>query len=119
MNSDQLKDLIVGALDDAKGLEIVSLDVTDLTDVTDYMVIVTGTSNRHVRSLTGHVVDVCREQGERPLGLEGEDTGDWVLLDMTDVVVHLMLADARKFYDLERLWNNLGEVSSEEPETVG
>ena len=107
MNSDQLKDLIVDALDDAKGLEIVSLDVTDLTAITDYMVIVTGTSNRHVRSLTRHVVDVCREQGERPLGLEGEDTGDWVLLDKTDGGGHRQLAAAERRLLLDRIGKHL------------
>lgn len=119
MNSEQLKDLIVEALDDAKGTDIVTLDVTELTDITDYMVIVTGTSNRHVRSLTEHVVDACRAEGERPLGVEGQEAGDWVLVDMTDVVVHVMLVDARELYDLERLWSDLGPVSSEEPETAG
>ena len=118
MKSEQLKDLIIDTLDDAKGVEIVALDVTGLTDVTDYMVIVTGTSNRHVRSMTDRVVEACRERGERPLGVEGQETGEWVLLDMTDVVVHVMLAAARELYDLERLWSELPRVASDEPETA-
>lgn len=118
MNSEELKDLIIDALDDAKGVEAVALDVTELTDVTDYMVIVTGTSNRHVRSMADRVIESCREHGERPLGVEGEDAGEWVLLDMTDVVVHVMLAAARELYDLERLWSDLGRVTADEPETA-
>ena len=118
MNSEQLKDLIVDALDDAKGVEIVALDVMDLTDVTDHMVIVTGTSNRHVRSMCDRVIEACRASGERPLGVEGEDTGEWVLIDMTDVVVHVMLSAARELYDLERLWSDLGQVDSDETETA-
>ncbi len=107
MNSDDLKDVIVEALEDGKGIEIVSLDVTGKTDVTDFMVIVTGTSNRHLRSLSDRVIDACREHGVRPLGIEGVESGEWVLLDMTDVVVHLMIASARDLYDLERLWGDL------------
>ena len=118
LNSEELKDLIIDALDDAKGVGIVALDVTELTDVTDYMVIVTGTSNRHVRSMTDRVIEACRERGERPLGVEGEAAGEWVLLDMTDVVVHVMLAAARELYDLERLWSDLGRVTSDESETA-
>lgn len=107
LESLELRDLIVEALDDARGVEVVPLDVTALTDVTDHMVIATGTSSRHVRSIADRVVERCREHGERALGVEGHEGADWVLIDMTDVVVHVMTAAARELYDLERLWGDM------------
>jgi ribosome-associated protein len=105
MQSEQLKQAIVAALDDLKGNNIVSLDVRELTDVMDYLVIASGTSNRHVKSLAGNVTDELKKQGVRPLGVEGENGSEWVLVDYGDVVVHVMLPATRDFYDLERLWS--------------
>ncbi len=104
MEADTLKELVVDALDDLKAVNTVTLDVTDLTDVTDYLVITSGTSNRHVKSLADNVCMEAKKQGMRPLGVEGEDAGEWVLVDFGDVVVHVMLPATRDFYDLERLW---------------
>jgi ribosome-associated protein len=104
MDSEPLKDLVVEALDDLKAVNIVSLDVSDLTDIMDYMVIASGTSSRHVKSLADNVSMEAKQQGMRPLGIEGQDAGEWVLVDFGDVVVHLMLPATRDFYDLERLW---------------
>ena len=105
MQAEALKTLVVDALDDLKAVNPVTLDVTALTDVMDYLVIASGTSNRHVKSLADNVCMKAREEGVRPLGVEGEDAGDWVLVDFGDVVVHVMQPAARDFYDLERLWS--------------
>ena len=104
MESEPLKELVIEALDDLKAVNTVSLDVTDLTDVLDYMVVASGTSNRHVKSLADNVCMEAKKQGMRPIGVEGQDAGEWVLVDFGDVVVHLMLPATRDFYDLERLW---------------
>ena len=104
MDAQTLKDLVTEALDDLKAVNTVSLDVTGLTDVMDYLVITSGTSNRHVKSLADNVCMAAKKQGMRPLGVEGEGAGEWVLVDFGDVVVHVMLPATRDFYDLERLW---------------
>jgi len=105
MNSEQLKQHIVHALEDIKGRDIVELDVRGLTEMTDYMVIATGTSNRHVQALAGNVRDELRKESVRPIGVEGEGPAEWVLVDFGDVVLHVMLPQTRSFYDLERLWS--------------
>ncbi len=104
MQADALTRLVVDALDDLKAVNTVTLDVTGLTDVMDYLVITSGTSNRHVKSLADNVCMEAKKQGVRPLGVEGEAAGEWVLVDFGDVVVHVMLPATRDFYDLERLW---------------
>ncbi len=104
MQAEQLKELVVEALADLKAVNTVTLDVADLTDVMDYLVIASGTSNRHVKSLADNVCMEAKKQGQRALGVEGEDAGEWVLVDFGDVVVHVMLPATRDFYDLERLW---------------
>ena len=104
MESEPLRELVIEALDDLKAVNTVSLDVTDLTDVMDYMVGASGTSSRHVKSLADNVCMEAKKQGMRPIGVEGQDAGEWVLVDFGDVVVHLMLPATRDFYDLERLW---------------
>lgn len=106
MDGDTLKALVIEALDDLKAVNTVSLDVSGLTDVMDYLVIASGTSNRHVKSLADNVCMEAKKQGMRPIGVEGEDAGEWVLVDFGDVVVHVMLPATRDFYDLERLWVN-------------
>ena len=111
MEADTLKQLIVDALDDLKAVNTVTLDVTGLTDVMDYLVISSGTSNRHVKSLASNVSMEAKKQGMRPMGVEGDDAGEWVLVDFGDVVVHVMLPATRDFYDLERLWVSQEPVS--------
>ena len=105
MNSEQLRDLVVDALDDTKAQDIVNLDVRKLTTVTDYMIVASGTSNRHVKSLIENVADKAREAGRKPIGMEGEEGGEWVLLDLDEVLVHVMLPKVREFYNLEKLWS--------------
>ncbi len=93
------------ALDDLKALEPVVLDVRCLSSVMDWMVVASGTSSRHVKSLADNVLMKAKESGIRPLGVEGERVGEWVLVDFGDVVVHVMQPAIRDFYDLERLWS--------------
>ena len=104
MEAEQLKELVCEALDDLKAVNTVTLDVKGLTDVMDYLIIASGTSNRHVKSLAGNVSLEAKKQGVRPMGVEGEDAGEWVLVDFGDVVVHVMLPATRDFYDLASLW---------------
>jgi ribosome-associated protein len=100
-----LKAVILAALDDMKALDVKVLDVRDLTDIADYMVIASGTSDRHVRSVAQRVVEKAKEAGFRPHGLEGLKDGDWVLIDLNEVIVHVMLPRVREFYGLEKLWD--------------
>ena len=105
MNSEALTDLVVDALDDVKAQDIVRLDVRDMTTVTDYMVVASGTSNRHVKALVENVAEKAKAAGHRPVGVEGEEGGEWVLLDLQDTLVHVMLPKVREFYNLEKLWS--------------
>jgi ribosome-associated protein len=105
MNSEQLSELVVDALDDIKGQDIVKLDVRDMTTVTDYMVVASGTSNRHVQALVENVVEKATKAGHKPIGVEGESGGEWILLDLQDTLVHVMLPKVREFYNLEKLWS--------------
>ena len=106
MQVEALKNLVVEILAGMKGHDINVIDVRQLTDVTDYMIIASGTSDRHVKSMAHQLRDQLREQtGVRPVGVEGDHEGDWVLVDLVDVVVHIMRPQTRQYYDLERLWN--------------
>lgn len=106
MQAEELKNSAIEILESMKGHDIKVLDVRQLTDVTDYMVITSGTSDRHVKSMAHRVRDELRERNKvRPIGVEGEDQGDWVLIDLGDIVVHIMRPQTRQYYDLERLWS--------------
>ena len=104
MQNEALVQLVVDALEDLKGTDILHIDVRGKTSVTDSMVIASGTSSRHVKALADNVLEKVKENGVRPLGSEGLDGGEWALLDLGDVVVHVMLPRVREFYALERLW---------------
>jgi ribosome-associated protein len=105
MNSEQLRDLVITALEETKANDVVILDVSKMTTVTDYMVVASGTSNRHVRALADAVAESAREGGQRPIGIEGANGGEWILIDLQDVLVHVMLPRVREFYNLEKLWS--------------
>ena len=119
-DSAQLAALAVRAIEDLKGQEIVRLDVRKLTDVTDYLVIATGTSSRHVKSIADNVLDEMRKAGvqpwapigdpEGPIGVEGTEAGEWILADFGGVVVHVMGAEPRRFYAIEKLWSEMPET---------
>jgi ribosome-associated protein len=104
MQSEDLVKLAITALEEIKAQDITTIDVRGKTSITDFMLIASGTSSRHVKSLVDNVLEKVKEQGVRPIGTEGMDTGEWALLDLGDIVVHVMLPTARQFYDLERLW---------------
>jgi len=104
---------ILASLDDLKGLDVRTIEVSKVSDVTDHMVLASGTSNRHVRSLVNRVTEDLKEAGVRPLGVEGRETSEWVLVDYGDVVLHVMQAETRLFYDLERLWSELPGESAQ------
>jgi ribosome-associated protein len=100
----RLAQVVLDALADMKAVDVKALDVRGITDITDTMVVASGTSDRHVKSIADRVVQRCKEAGFRPYGIEGERDGEWVLLDLNDVVLHVMLPRVREFYALEKLW---------------
>ncbi len=101
----ELNTIILNAIDDLKGRDVVTLDVRELSDVMDTLIIVSGTSNRHVKSLVDNAVDDAKKAGYKPIGSEGKEGGEWVLVDFGDTVMHAMLPTTRSFYDLEKLWS--------------
>ena len=106
-DAESLTALVTVAVEDLKAVDAVVLDVSTMTEVTDRMMVVTGTSNRHVKAIVGSVLEAAKANGVQVLGTEGRDGNDWVLIDLADVVVHVMRSDARAFYDLERLWESV------------
>ncbi len=104
MQSDELLKLAQTSLEDMKARDLRVLDVRGLTSVTDYLLIASGTSDRHVRSLAQALVESAKQAGLPPLGVEGQEAGEWVLIDLVDVVVHVMQPRTREFYKLEDLW---------------
>ena len=112
LSVDALQALATGALEDLKGVDVSVLDVKDLTSITDRMIVVSGTSSRHVKSLADNVVLRAKRAGNPPLGVEGEQAGEWVLIDLGDVIVHVMLPETREVYALEKLWS----VGSADPD---
>jgi len=101
----KLRDLVSSSLDELKAVDPVTINVKKLSSFTDYMIIASGTSNRHIQSLGKKVLEDLKTKNIKPLGLEGEGSEEWVLIDVGDVVLHLMSSNARAFYDLESLWD--------------
>ena len=97
--------IAVAALADMKAVNVKVLDVRRLTDVTDTMIVATGNSDRHVKSIADRLIERCREAGHRAYGVEGQREGEWVLVDLQDLIVHVMLPRIREFYGLEKLWD--------------
>lgn len=114
MQIEQLRELVRNALEEIKARDITEIDVRGKSSVTDYMVIASGTSRRHVMSVAQELLEKVKEAGVRPLGTEGQEVGDWILVDLGDLVVHVMMPDARSFYDLERLWQMDGDAVESE-----
>ncbi len=105
MTLEKLKQLAIDALDDLKAEDIVAIDVRGKTTVTDWVVVATGSSSRHVKSIANNVVAEAKKSGSTLLGIEGESEGEWVLVDLGDVIVHVMQRQVREYYDLESLWS--------------
>lgn len=112
MDSKQLADVVEAALEDIKARDLRRLDIGRLSTIADYMIIASGTSDRHVRSIADRIVRSAKEAGVDPLGVEGEEGGDWVLVDLGDVIVHVMQPQVRDFYKLESLWSIDGQAAA-------
>ncbi len=100
-----LKDIVINALEEIKAINISTIDVRELTGMMDTMIVASGNSNRQVKSLANTVVVDAKKAGYSLIGVEGDDTSEWILVDFGDVIVHIMLPTTREFYDLERLWS--------------
>jgi len=110
MQLEQLKSLVLETLADMKARDIVALDVRGKTSITDYMVVASGTSDRHVKAIAETIAFRAKEAGEPPLGSEGISDGEWALVDLNGIVVHVMLPKVRDFYSLERLWSAPSQI---------
>lgn len=104
LNKSTLHTDIITVLTDYKAKDITVLNVSPITDITDVMIICTGNSNRHIKTLADYLVSMAKKKGATILGVEGEKEGEWVLIDLVDVIVHIMLPAVREFYNLEKLW---------------
>jgi len=116
-SAEAVLDLAVDALDELKAIDLKVLDVRELTSVTDYMVIASGNSDRQVKALADNLVQKAKNGGHRPLGIEGDQAAEWVLVDLVDVVVHVMSPNTRETYQLEKLWSQPA-VEAEQQEEV-
>ena len=105
MGPRQIADQAIQVLDDHKASDLRCLDVSHLTSLMDFMIVATGRSNRHVRALGDALITYCKENGIEVLGSEGQDAAEWLLVDLVDVVVHVMLPSTRDFYEIEKLWD--------------
>ena len=99
-----LEKLVLAALEDMKAVNVRLLDVRGLTDIADAMIVASGNSDRHVRAIADRVIEQARASGRRPMGVEGNRDGEWVLVDLQDVLLHVMLPRVREFYAIEALW---------------
>lgn len=104
MQTEQILAIAIKALDDGKAIDVRVIDVRGKTSIADYMIIASGTSDRHVKSLASRVVEDAKHAGVQPLGVEGEIAGEWVLVDLVDIIVHVMQPRIREFYQLEKFW---------------
>lgn len=106
LDSETLLNTVIETLEDIKAEAVSVIPVSRITTITDHMVICTGNSSRHVKSISHRIVEATKHLKHPPLGVEGEDDGEWVLVDLGDVVIHIMLEKAREFYALEKLWSH-------------
>lgn len=118
LSFEQLRDLVISALEDFKAIDIQQIDVSGQNPLTDLFVIASGNSTRHIKSMAENLVMKAKEAGCPPLGVEGERQAEWVLVDLNDVIVHLMLPKTRAFYNLEKLWEACRERRSSAGQTA-
>jgi len=122
MQVENLRDLVVGALEDMKAADITVLDVRGKTSITDFFIIASGTSDRHVKSLAETVAFQAKQAGQAPIGMEGVTEGEWALVDLNGVVLHAMLPKVRDYYQLEKLWSvdveAAEKLSRERPQSI-
>ncbi|WP_070968614.1 ribosome silencing factor [Vibrio sonorensis] len=104
MQPEQLNDFLADKADDMKAQDIITIDVQDKSSITDFMIVCTGTSRRHVVSIADHVAKEAKLAGMTPLAVDGESEGEWVVLDMGTTILHVMQEDKRELYQLEKLW---------------
>ena len=104
LQAEATRKLALAALEELKATQVELLDVSKIASFTDYMIFASGSSRRHVSAIAESVVEAAKAAGQPPVGVEGEDVGEWVLVDLGDVVVHVMLPDIREYYELEKLW---------------
>lgn len=109
----QLHQLVLSTLEELKAVDVKSVDVTGISPLTDYFVVASGNSTRHVKSMADKLVQAAKAQGVQPLGVEGEREAQWILVDLNDIIVHLMLPQARAFYNIEKLWEASNEQRAE------
>ena len=114
MQTETLKQVVIEALEEIKGIDIRALDVHDKTSVTDIMIVASGNSNRQVKALADSVIERCKAQGIAILGTEGVEAGEWALVDLGDVVVHIMQPSIRDFYNLEKLWGDESPAATQQ-----
>lgn len=115
LTTEQLRDLAISTLEDLKAIDIQQIDVSGQNPLTDMFVVASGNSTRHVKSMAEKLVVNAKAAGFQPLGIEGEREGEWVLVDLNDVIVHLMLPQTRAFYNLEKLWEASSQQRSGQP----
>ena len=116
MDTTELTKIIIDTLDDNKAVDICNIDVSHLTDVTDFMIICSGTSTRHVSALADRVQRATRDQQIRPISIQGSETNEWILIDLGDIVVHVMQPEIREYYKLEKLWSMTEKVRKQAEE---
>ncbi|GLX77522.1 ribosomal silencing factor RsfS [Thalassotalea insulae] len=104
MQNKALTAFVIEKIEDMKGRDIITLDIAEKSDFADYMIVASGNSSRHVKSIAQSLITDCRAEGVEPLGVEGNDIGEWALVDFGDVVIHLMTDETRDKYQLEQLW---------------
>ncbi len=119
MKTEQLIELASEALDALKGIDITVIDIAEKSSIADAMMVATGTSKRHVRSLAESVRQSAKQADHAPLGFEGGDSSDWILVDLGDVIVHVMTQEKRDFYALEKLWSVGPDGDEKQPSMLG
>ncbi|MFK8067754.1 MAG: ribosome silencing factor [Gammaproteobacteria bacterium] len=115
MEIEKLKRIVIEALEDIKAEDIQVLDVREITSIADYMIVASGKSGRQVKALAQNVVEEAKKNGVQPIGTEGEEKAEWVLVDLGDIIIHVLKPETREFYQLEKLWaSQADEVESQE-----